>query len=79
MKNEEDISSCTIAPERSEVKHEHFRQFQYLVNHTYQAIPTQERVRQSRFVLFVYNNATTVYICLLYLQELDGCRVIRVI
>ena len=79
MKNEEDISSCTIAPERSEVKHEHFRQFQYLVNHTYQAIPTQERVRQSRFVLFVYNNAATVYICLLYLQELDGCRVVRVI
>lgn len=61
------------------MKHEHFRQFQYLVNHTYQAIPTQERVRQSRFVLFVYNNAATVYICLLYLQELDGCRVVRVI
>mmetsp|Transcript_21677 Transcript_21677/g.45220 ORF Transcript_21677/g.45220 Transcript_21677/m.45220 type:complete len:862 (+) Transcript_21677:103-2688(+) len=26
------------------VKHEHFRQFQYLVNHTYQAIPTQDRL-----------------------------------
>ena len=41
--------------------------------------PFQPRREFAKADLFCLCNATTVYICLLYLQELDGCRVIRVI